>query len=265
MPDEPLFSLDRGRQYALALIALQLGLLACVAYAAPRESPDEWFILAAMAGALLAHAPLLGAWAALGPGVRWLRLAEALYLTMLAGVIWGLITLGPMFEIAVLTIIQLVAVFVIGGALWLISALSRWALSQPEEGERQFSLFTLLKWIAALAILLALARWLPWRDLAESKPPWHIVLGGSLMYGSVLAVVTASFAGCAFQREKAESWVVAGSAMVLLTILVAWSVFLGGRHLDALGLLVLAYLGFAVNLGGTLLAIRSFGYYWQSR
>jgi hypothetical protein len=53
--------------------------------------------------------------------------------------------------------------------------------------------------------------------------------------------------------------------MVLLTILVAWSVFLGGRHLDALGLSVLAYLGFAVNLGGTLLAIRSFGYYWQSR
>jgi hypothetical protein len=270
------FSLEQ--EYGATLIAAQASFALFAATAIPQSNGDP-VLSAAVVGAAFGQGPLIGIWAVLGPGQRWRRVVESLLMFLVLVLCVGQGASWQNSKALDATLWQGAILVHAGSALtcavilgmW--RAMAKWRIGGPSRTpcRAQFSLRFVLLLIFAACVILAWMRVLPWGVLLDS---WHENLAlkatAMLLCGLLLTLPSIPFVMGAFRNEGCRDWFFSAYAIPIVCVML----FLGflsvstnsafrSSALQPVMELFFGYTFFVLNVGATLISIRSFGYRWQ--
>lgn len=266
------------QEYGATVIAAQASFALFASTAIPQSQGDS-VLSAAVVGAATAQGPLIGIWAVLGPGRRWRRVVESLLMFLVLVLCVGQGASWQNSKAAHATLWQGAIVVHAGSALtcamilgmW--RSLAKWRIGGPTRtpSATQFSLRFVLLLTFAACVILAWMRILPWETLLDSWQE-HLTFKAiaMLVCGFLLTVPSIPFVMGAFRNGGCRDWFFGAYAIPIVCVLLFLG-FLSVTTNSALRMFALqpvmelffGYTFFVLNVGATLLSIRSFGYRWQ--
>lgn len=271
----PIFSFEQV--YGAIVIGAQASFALFAATALAKTSGDS-SLIAAVVGASLAQGPLIGIWAVVGPGQRWRRIVEAvgMFLILIACLGQGTHWQGdklPDLDWQALLVVHGGSIITCAVAIgvWRWFSQCRLAAEHDTPSRNQFSLRFVLLLMLVSCVILAWMRVLPWALLLDN---WQEELGwkifGMCVSGVLLMLPSIPFVIGAFRHESCREWFFGAYAipivcvlLFLVAVLLFAQVNLRAVPIQPVMELFFGYTFFALNLGATLLSIRSFGYRWQ--